>query len=185
MIWRLATTLCAIGIAAALAGLVTSYSRPGGVTTPSFHQTDFSPSPRYTLHLNLGARGLLCISWSTNYCPRCRHAYRYGQVEHEPSCPYRGAFGDPGFVPSRKLVPGLYWTNADFGEWITKELGISLWIPLLLLSVQPVIATIRGPLRRSRRRRRGRCLRCGYDLTGNDSGRCPECGEPHRAATAC
>lgn len=25
-------------------------------------------------------------------------------------------------------------------------------------------------------RRRGRCERCGYDLTGNESGTCPECG---------
>lgn len=25
--------------------------------------------------------------------------------------------------------------------------------------------------------RRGRCQRCGYDLTGNVSGRCPECGK--------
>ena len=24
----------------------------------------------------------------------------------------------------------------------------------------------------------GRCLRCGYDLTGNISGKCPECGNP-------
>jgi hypothetical protein len=31
--------------------------------------------------------------------------------------------------------------------------------------------------RRYRRRlRRGNCLRCGYDLTGNTSGLCPECG---------
>ena len=26
------------------------------------------------------------------------------------------------------------------------------------------------------RRRRGQCVRCGYDLTGNTSGTCPECG---------
>jgi hypothetical protein len=26
------------------------------------------------------------------------------------------------------------------------------------------------------RRRKGACLRCGYDLTGNVSGVCPECG---------
>lgn len=26
------------------------------------------------------------------------------------------------------------------------------------------------------RRRLGQCLACGYDLTGNVSGRCPECG---------
>ena len=24
----------------------------------------------------------------------------------------------------------------------------------------------------------GRCARCGYDLTGNVSGACPECGTP-------
>jgi len=24
----------------------------------------------------------------------------------------------------------------------------------------------------------GRCQTCGYDLTGNVSGRCPECGAP-------
>jgi hypothetical protein len=29
---------------------------------------------------------------------------------------------------------------------------------------------------RRRRRRRGLCLRCGYDLRGNESGRCSECG---------
>lgn len=28
----------------------------------------------------------------------------------------------------------------------------------------------------------GRCIRCGYDLTGNTSGRCPECGETCRFA---
>jgi predicted RNA-binding Zn-ribbon protein involved in translation (DUF1610 family) len=30
--------------------------------------------------------------------------------------------------------------------------------------------------RRYRRRRRGECLDCGYNLTGNVSGVCPECG---------
>ena len=29
-----------------------------------------------------------------------------------------------------------------------------------------------------RRRRLGLCLKCGYDLTGNESGVCPECGSP-------
>ncbi len=31
---------------------------------------------------------------------------------------------------------------------------------------------------RDRRIPPGHCQRCGYDLTGNVSGRCPECGEP-------
>ena len=32
-------------------------------------------------------------------------------------------------------------------------------------------------LRRNRRLGRGQCLCCGYDLTANVSGVCPECGE--------
>lgn len=32
--------------------------------------------------------------------------------------------------------------------------------------------------RRSRRVVDGFCFECGYDLTGNTSGRCPECGRP-------
>ncbi|RMF77559.1 MAG: hypothetical protein D6744_11205 [Planctomycetota bacterium] len=32
--------------------------------------------------------------------------------------------------------------------------------------------------RARRRRKRGRCIGCGYSLTGNTSGRCPECGRP-------
>jgi predicted RNA-binding Zn-ribbon protein involved in translation (DUF1610 family) len=31
---------------------------------------------------------------------------------------------------------------------------------------------------RESRTRSGRCHSCGYDLTGNVSGRCPECGTP-------
>ena len=35
-----------------------------------------------------------------------------------------------------------------------------------------------GILRKQlRRRKKGLCLKCGYDLTGNTSGACPECGE--------
>ncbi len=50
------------------------------------------------------------------------------------------------------------------------------WFLLVLLTAYPTIAFIRGPLRRWRRRRKGLCLKCAYDLTGNVSGVCPECG---------
>lgn len=32
--------------------------------------------------------------------------------------------------------------------------------------------------KREMRRRSGLCVTCGYDLTGNTTGRCPECGTP-------
>ena len=52
------------------------------------------------------------------------------------------------------------------------------WVPFVLLATYPTIAFIRGPLRRYRRRRKGLCVGCGYDLTGNVTGVCSECGQP-------
>ena len=50
--------------------------------------------------------------------------------------------------------------------------SIPLWIPFLLIAIPTVIAWRRG-----RPPPHGHCKNCGYDLTGNVSGRCPECGE--------
>ena len=50
--------------------------------------------------------------------------------------------------------------------------GVPLWLPFLALA---------GPTamlwHRDRRPPPGHCRNCGYNLTGNTSGRCPECGE--------
>ena len=53
---------------------------------------------------------------------------------------------------------------------------IALALPLVIFALYPLTAAIRGPLLRRIRRRRGRCVMCGYNLTGNTSGTCPECG---------
>ena len=56
-------------------------------------------------------------------------------------------------------------------------------VPLLLLLVvfllYPIVALIKSSLRwrRMRRCQRGLCVKCGYNLTGNESGVCPECGD--------
>lgn len=53
-----------------------------------------------------------------------------------------------------------------------------IW-PIFLVAVAPTALWVwRVALARSRRRRSAanRCASCGYDLTGNASGRCPECG---------
>jgi len=55
------------------------------------------------------------------------------------------------------------------------SLSVPFWVPLLLLSVYPGTQAALL-LRRRRRHRPGHCQHCGYDLTGNVSGRCPECG---------
>ena len=46
--------------------------------------------------------------------------------------------------------------------------------PILLLTVALLID--RHRLRRAQRLDGGHCQSCGYDLTGNVSGVCPECG---------
>ncbi len=49
---------------------------------------------------------------------------------------------------------------------------------LLLIAVgSRAIPLILGPFKRSRRGRNRLCAKCGYDLTGNESGRCSECGK--------
>ena len=43
-----------------------------------------------------------------------------------------------------------------------------------ILAAYPVIAFVRGPLRRYHRRKRGLCVACAYDLRGSPEP-CPEC----------
>ncbi len=53
-----------------------------------------------------------------------------------------------------------------------QELIIPLWLPILLLLIPTVYLwwLDRDAIEP------GHCVQCGYDLTGNVSGRCPECG---------
>jgi hypothetical protein len=61
--------------------------------------------------------------------------------------------------------------------WLSSGSGILASIPLT--AVLLVHVALMGVLWRSRKRRApGHCKECGYDLTGNASGRCPECGTP-------
>lgn len=50
------------------------------------------------------------------------------------------------------------------------------WVVAAILLSYPAVSVARGPIRRRHRRRRGECEGCGYNLTGNTTGVCPECG---------
>ncbi len=65
----------------------------------------------------------------------------------------------------------------ELPKLITVRLYVPLWTPFLLFMVPGMAALLLGPYRRHRRRKKGLCLKCGYNLTGNVSGICPECGE--------
>jgi hypothetical protein len=54
---------------------------------------------------------------------------------------------------------------------------VPFWFILIVVSFYPLYYFVGNPIRRSWHRKRGLCQHCGYDLTGNVSGVCPECGE--------
>jgi hypothetical protein len=64
---------------------------------------------------------------------------------------------------------GLTWIAPD---WFV---GAPLWFAVAAALPFPLLR-LRGWQRHRRAARRGLCQRCGYDLTGNVSGACPECG---------
>ena len=49
---------------------------------------------------------------------------------------------------------------------------IPLWIPFVAMAIPTALVWYRD-----RRPPKGHCQRCGYNLTGNVTGICPECGE--------
>jgi len=90
----------------------------------------------------------------------------------------KSGFGVHGFARFRKF--GLYSPSKAASQGyqkVARAWSISLWLLVIAFGTYPVTAFIRGPLRRSRRRKRGQCVNCGYDLRGSPDGRCPECGD--------
>lgn len=88
--------------------------------------------------------------------------YFEGQFDGN-SLPMRGP-------PVRPLLPRI-----QIHTWIVT---VPLWMLMLLLMPLPTVK-IAMELRQRRQRLRqlrGQCLACGYSLTGNVSGVCPECG---------
>ena len=75
----------------------------------------------------------------------------------------------------------FYWRPKFRGiQWIPKLNAhtyagyysfLPMWCPFLIFTIPTYILW-----RRDRRHPKGHCQKCGYDLTGNDSGICPECG---------
>lgn len=62
-------------------------------------------------------------------------------------------------------LPGAYSNPRESFFWLP------FWIPLSLLTPATTVL-----FWKSRKCRPGECSACGYNLSGNISGRCPECG---------
>jgi hypothetical protein len=88
----------------------------------------------------------------------------------------RGLIGNSGVRPrfgiEEFMLPGAGLVIVWFPHWVL----------LPVIGIFPAVTLFRG-YRRYRRSLRNCCLECGYDLTGNVSGRCPECGLELSTAT--
>jgi hypothetical protein len=80
-----------------------------------------------------------------------------------------------GPKPPPDIPPGVGFPDPTV-EWGCIAVRAPLWLLFAVSLCYPILAFVRGPVRRWRRRRRGLCVKCGYNLTGNVSGVCPECG---------
>lgn len=80
--------------------------------------------------------------------------------------PFRVTSWDPeGWSMSRPF-------SVEVPSWADHGLDVPLWLPFVLVLLPTAFLWHRDP-----RPLPGHCRKCGYDLTGNESGVCPECGE--------
>ncbi|MCC6359748.1 MAG: hypothetical protein IT450_13465 [Phycisphaerales bacterium] len=107
--------------------------------------------------------GTLEISWAdtANYFGLGESRVRFFHYDRSLSV----AAGE--FLRAFATLPDLQATSK------LRTLTIPLWLPLLMIGIPTASCW-----RRLRRPAPGCCKKCGYDLTGNVSGTCPECGTP-------
>jgi hypothetical protein len=80
----------------------------------------------------------------------------------------------PGWI-ARRTNPELRWIphagSVPMGTSQTSYVNFPLWMPILLSAFGAFFFHRLGKPKRI-----GHCVKCQYDLTGNSSGICPECG---------
>lgn len=81
----------------------------------------------------------------------------------------------------RAVTSSFRLTSKPHGNgYRTTWIAFPLALPTILLVLTGTLPILVGPVKRWRRKRNGLCIHCGYNLTGSQSGRCPECGLGYR-----
>lgn len=92
-------------------------------------------------------------------------------LQNDPPDPLHPEVQNRGVIHATDKRSGATWTLVYVPLWL-------LFVALGLMPAYRAIVTRRTRYRLARRR----CPTCAYDLTGNASGVCPECGTPVEAA---
>ena len=108
---------------------------------------------------------------------------RWGQIGNPTPAGWQWIKGNPRFVwrPQPKRLGFAYHAERsppagiNYGD--VRYLRCPLWAIFVPAGIGPLLCFVHNRRAAARLRRdRGLCDRCGYDLTGNVSGVCPECG---------
>ena len=91
---------------------------------------------------------------------------------------YRATKGEeqPGWIHHRRTI--FSFGSSSLGAWRHHWVRLPSVLILFVLLAYPMWRWFNGPYQRRCRRKLGLCLNCKYDLKGNTSGVCPECGTP-------
>ncbi len=68
------------------------------------------------------------------------------------------------------------WPGPPYSVSHSRLVVVPCWFPAAVFALLPAWLTVMRRWRRRYRLTHGLCLACGYSLTGNVSGVCPECG---------
>jgi hypothetical protein len=187
----LGITLSIIAIGIAIAGCV-SFFRPIGFVCP------IAPRATFVTHFFDGRMRLFWITrddepirvtqrWrgpSIDIISRSSRLWQDGEVVRD----MRKAVRDGDMI--RINLGDRRGVSAFGGQWRSGQVTqanprggfevsfvrFPMWLPVVVLLLQPVKAIMSGPWRTRRRERLNQCIGCGYDLRALPSPRCPECG---------
>lgn len=129
-------------------------------------------------------RQSLCLIHSDGRSRLTYYPYRIVALANQPYVPTNWVYDRPQWkpdltaawfrrnCPTEASIASIHWDTKTGQGW---NVLVPDYAAMLITALLPVTWAAMWVLKRSRRRI-GLCQTCSYDLTGNISGICPECG---------